>query len=239
MKVFFIKRRWLFLFWMLLGVLLIGMYILKIIDDQSIATFASPIRGRIIVIDPGHGGIDPGAVSKNGTKEDSINLSISNKLKAYFEKENAKVIMTRTDEDGVYDSLGNLIRKKGQDMQRRIDIISNSNADAVISIHLNYFSQSQYYGGQTFYMKGSAEGEKLAMRIQSKLIEVLGRGNKREAKPVDNLRILKAGAAPSVLVECGFLSNPEEEQLLKDPKYQEQVAWAIYSGIVDYFAQSR
>ena len=130
---------------------------------------------------------------------------------------------------------GALGKNKREDMKKRVEIIKNSNADIVISIHLNKFQQSKYYGAQTFYMAGSQEGQKLAQCIQTKLIDILDRGNTRQIKAVSDLLILKAGQAPSVVVECGFLSNPQEERLLKTDEYQEQVAWAIYCGIVDYF----
>ena len=206
-------------------------------DLESIDTFGSPLRNRIIVIDAGHGGIDPGAVSKDGTREDKINLKIAYKVKEHLEREGAKVIMTRTSDDGLYDiGVGKGARKmKEQDMQRRIDTIKNSNPHIVVSIHLNHFSQSKYYGAQTFYMTGSKEGERLAQCIQAKLISILDRGNTRKIKEVDNIRILKVGNAPCVLVECGFLSNPEEESLLKTDAYQNDIAYSIYCGIVDYF----
>lgn len=107
----------------------------------------------------------------------------------------------------------------------------------MISIHLNQFSQPQYFGAQTFYMKGSEEGEQLAECIQQQLIRILNRGNKRQIKAADNFLILKAVESPSVIVECGFLSNPQEEALLTTDDYQDQVAWAIYCGIVSYLSR--
>jgi len=100
---------------------------------------------------------------------------------------------------------------------------------------MNKFSQPQYYGGQTFYMTGSESGEKLAKSIQSQLIENLIEGNHRQIKAVNNLLILKAGSAPTVIIECGFLSNAKEEILLKSDDYQEKIAWSIFNGIVEYF----
>nr|MBO2495023.1 N-acetylmuramoyl-L-alanine amidase CwlD [Clostridia bacterium] len=229
MKVIFITKKWLIVFWILLGLMLFLIYALKLKEDSAILTLASPVSKKVIVIDAGHGGFDPGAVSDSGTREDKINLIIARKLKKYLENQGAKVVMTRqTDE-----ALG---RTKREDMQKRVEIIRNSNADIVVSIHLNKFQQSKYYGAQTFYMAGSEEGKRLAQCIQTQLIKILNRGNTRQIKAVSDLLILKAGQAPSVIVECGFLSNPQEEKLLKTDEYQEQVAWAIYCGIVDYFA---
>ena len=229
MKVIFITRRWIILFWVLLGIALFLLYALKLKEDRSIsAVFSSPVKEKIIVIDAGHGGFDPGAVSDSGTREDEINLKIANKLRRHLKDQGAKVVMTRKTD-------GALGKNKREDMKKRVEIIKNSNADIVISIHLNKFHQSKYYGARTFYMAGSQEGQKLAQCIQTKLIDILDRGNTRQIKAVSDLLILKAGQAPSVVVECGFLSNPQEERLLKTDEYQEQVAWAIYCGIMDYF----
>ncbi len=229
MKVIFITRRWIILFWVLLGIALFLLYALKLKEDRSIsAVFSSPVKEKIIVIDAGHGGFDPGAVSDSGTREDEINLKIANKLRRHLKDQGAKVVMTRKTD-------GALGKNKREDMKKRVEIIKNSNADIVISIHLNKFQQSKYYGAQTFYIAGSQEGQKLAQCIQTKLIDILDRGNTRQIKAVSDLLILKAGQAPSVVVECGFLSNPQEERLLKTDEYQEQVAWAIYCGIMDYF----
>ncbi|MBM7581609.1 N-acetylmuramoyl-L-alanine amidase [Caldicoprobacter guelmensis] len=230
MRVIFITKKWLIVFWVLLGLILFLLFALKSKEDSAILTLASPVSKKVIVIDAGHGGFDPGAVSNSGTREDRINLLIAKKLKKHLENQGATVIMTRqTDE-----ALG---RNKREDMQRRVEIIRNSNADIVVSIHLNKFRQSKYYGAQTFYMSGSEEGKRLAQCIQTQLIKVLNRGNTRQIKAVNDLLILKAGQAPSVVVECGFLSNPQEERLLRTDEYQEQVAWAIYCGIVDYFIE--
>jgi len=229
MKVIFITKKWLIVFWILLGLMLFLIYALKLKEDSAILTLASPVSKKVIVIDAGHGGFDPGAVSDSGTREDKINLIIARKLKKYLENQGAKVVMTRQ----IDEALG---RTKREDMQKRVEIIRNSNADIVVSIHLNKFQQSKYYGAQTFYMAGSEEGKRLAQCIQTQLIKILNRDNTRQIKAVSDLLILKAGQAPSVIVECGFLSNPQEEKLLKTDEYQEQVAWAIYCGIVDYFA---
>ena len=123
-------------------------------------------------------------------------------------------------------------------MTRRVEILQKANPDIVVSIHLNQFGQSQYFGAQTFYMRNSEEGELLAKSIQQQLLRILDRGNKRDIKPSDSFLILKAVDSPSVLVECGFLSNPQEESLLITDDYQEEIAWAIYCGIISYLSSS-
>ena len=237
MKVYYVNKRWLFFIWIILGLIIIAFYIIKIRDNKAYPTFASPIHGTTIVIDAGHGGIDPGAVSKNGTCEDEINLKIAKKLQVYIEKEGAKAVMTRKTDKGLYEEDFTGSRKR-QDMQRRVEIIKEANPDLVISIHLNQFGQSQYFGAQTFYKANSEESEVLAKSIQEQLIRVLDKDNKREIKPSDDFMILKAVDSPSVLVECGFLSNPQEEHLLKTDDYQERIAWAIYCGIISYLSKA-
>lgn len=229
MRVLYIRRPWLYVLWIVLGILLAALYCLKSKEDISLGVFISPAYGKVVVIDAGHGGFDSGAVSSSGVREDEINLKLAKKLEQHLEHEGVQVVMTRNDSKAIG-------RTKQEDMNKRVQIIRDSNPDIVVSIHLNHFSQSRYYGAQTFYMEGSQEGKKLAQCIQSQLIRILDRGNRRQIKAVSSLRILKASEAPSVIVECGFLSNPEETELLETDDYQEQVSWAIYSGIIQYFS---
>ncbi|MGI6112543.1 MAG: N-acetylmuramoyl-L-alanine amidase CwlD [Mahellales bacterium] len=203
---------------------------------QTLEAMGFPTTGKVIVIDPGHGGEDPGAVSPGGTEESHINLAIAKRLKEYLEQDGTMVIMTREDDRGLYDQGGTFRQRKLQDLERRRQIVIDSNADLFISIHINKFPQSKYYGAQTFYLTGDQEAERLAKIIQARLIEVLGRNNKRQAKASNDYYILKDNNAVSVLVECGFLSNAQEEMLLKDAQYQDKIAWAIYTGIVEYLS---
>ncbi|HHY81106.1 MAG TPA: N-acetylmuramoyl-L-alanine amidase CwlD [Clostridiales bacterium] len=229
MKYLYLSRNKLFLLWALVGIGLILIIAAQPADKDMLAVFSSPADNKVIVIDPGHGGIDSGAVSPSGTREDELNLKVAMKLKQYLTNHNATVIMTRETNEG-------LAARKSEDMRKRVELIKNSNADIVISIHMNKFPQSKYFGAQTFYMAGSEKGKKLAVCIQTKLVENLIEGNNRKIKPADNLVILKASSAPSVIVECGFLSNAKEEALLKTDEYQEKIAWSIFSGIIEYFA---
>jgi len=229
MKIFFISKRLLISMWIVIGVILLLIYETRDIQNVPTAVMVAQLEGKTIVLDAGHGGFDPGAVSERGTKEAEINLFIAQKLQKLLETRGAAVVMTRTEQKA-------LASTKREDMRKRIEVLRESNADIAISIHLNKFKQPQYFGAQTFYMSGSYEGEKLAQNIQRQLIQVLGRGNRREIKPVKDFLILKAVSLPTVLVECGFLSNPDEEQLLLTDQYQELVAWAILLGILDYFS---
>lgn len=195
-----------------------------------------PMKNKVIMIDPGHGGIDPGAVGRTGVLEDEINLQIGLKLRKLIEQFGGIGLMIREDDSGLYSEGSARIReKKNEDLRERHKMINESDADIFISIHLNFFPQSQYYGAQCFYNKGDEEGKKLAELIQAELIDVIKNNNIRKAKSIDTVYLLKNNKMPSVLVECGFLSNPEEERLLKDENYQEKLAWAIFMGIMKYF----
>lgn len=188
----------------------------------------------VIVVDAGHGGIDGGAIGRNGTIEKNINLEIAKKLKGYIESHGDTCIMIREVDEGLY-SYETRKGRKAEDLKNRKQIIKENKADIFISIHLNYFPDSRYYGAQTFYPSNDFESEKLAKSIQAQLIKVLDRNNNRVAKPSDTYYILKDNGIPSVIVECGFLSNPEEEYLLNQDEYQNKIAWAIYCGVLDYF----
>ncbi|SQC00681.1 N-acetylmuramoyl-L-alanine amidase CwlD [Clostridium tetanomorphum] len=188
------------------------------------------------MIDPGHGGIDGGAVSKNGTVEKDINLSISLKLRDELEKNEYKVIMTREEDKGLYSDKGRIRDKKREDLNNRCKMKQNSNCDAFISIHLNMFPESKYYGAQVWYSSND-NSKKLASLIQSNFKLNLDETNKRAEKPAKNdYKILRSeDDIPSVIVECGFLSNPNEERKLKDSKYQEDIANIIATSINQYF----
>lgn len=189
-----------------------------------------------VAIDPGHGGRDPGKVGVTGTLEKDINLQIALKLKAYLEKKDINVVMTRTEDvDLGIDSDSN---KKAADMRRRVEAINNSDAIIAVSIHQNSFTQESIKGSQVFYYTQSAEGETFAKVIQSQLKETLKDGNKREAKSNDSYYMLKKTNCPIVIVECGYLSNYSESALLVDEEYQGKVAFAVHLGIMSYINES-
>ncbi|NLN40927.1 MAG: N-acetylmuramoyl-L-alanine amidase [Clostridiales bacterium] len=179
MRVFFISKKWLYIFWIILGLIIGSLYVIKLREEKALTVFTSPAHGITVAIDAGHGGMDPGAVSKSGVREDEINLKIAKRLQSYLENGGAKVVMTRKTNEGLYDKdyTGS---KKRQDMSRRVEILKKAKPDMVISIHLNQFNHPQYFGAQTFYMKGSEEGKQLAECIQQQLIRILNRGNKRQ-----------------------------------------------------------
>ncbi len=177
-----------------------------------------------------------GAVSNNGVSEADINLKIVLKLQQLLEQSGTEVILTRSDENAIYDLDKKTLRdKKNSDIKNRVKIGNNSSADIFVSIHLNKIPQSQYSGWQTFFKDGNEDSKKLATSIQNNLNEAMQKENKREPLKINNIYIIKKVEIPTTIVECGFLSNPEEEKLLQQDEYQDKLAWGIYNGIMQYF----
>lgn len=213
---------------------------LLIQNAMTQSTNASPLKEKIIVIDPGHGGIDAGA-SANGAVEKEINLAIANFLKEYIEAGGGKAYMTRDTDDNTADpNRAKGVSQKKSDLQMRKSDIEKYKADIFISIHMNKFEQSKYRGAQVFYDDDSQENRLLAEAIQQSLKDVLKDGNKRVAKNTgDSIFVLRDNKIPSALIECGFLSNTDEANLLKTAEYQKSVAEGIYTGIIKYFNGDR
>lgn len=191
---------------------------------------------KIVLIDPGHGGIDGGAKSKNGTIEKDINLAISFKLKSKLEEKGYKVTMTREDDIGLYEDSKTVKNKKRQDLAKRVELKKITNCDLFISIHQNMFPQAKTKGAQVWYAHNQ-ESKKLAKIIQESLKNNLDENNHRVCKPAcDQYKILRDDyKGASVIVECGFLSNPEEEKKLKDQEYQDKIATAIANAVEQYY----
>ena len=194
---------------------------------------------KTILIDPGHGGEDPGAVSAySGFKEKEANLYISLKLKELLEVEGYKVIMTREEDKLEYTpGLTNVVKKRAQDLIRRKKLMDEAGADIVLSIHINKIAETQYFGAQAFSPKNSEKSMKLAQSIQKALKESVDPTNKREAiEKKEDIIILRNPKTVTVVVECGFLSNAAEEKKLITKEYQEKIAIAIKDGVLNYFS---
>lgn len=206
-------------------------------QNETVTTNALPVANKTIVIDAGHGKPDDGAVGLFGTTEQAINLSITLKLQKLLEQSGAKIILTRSDENGIYSTDSeNIKNKKVSDIKNRVEIGNNSDADIFISIHLNkYPESSKYKGWQTFYQKDNIESENLALLIQENLNKNIEYDNHRTILPIYNVYIMDHVKIPSVTVECGFLSNEEEARLLQEDNYQNKIAWGIFIAIQDYF----
>ena len=199
-------------------------------------TFAIDNSDKVILIDPGHGGIDGGAQSKAGTIEKDINLQIALKLRDNLEEKGYKVYMTRDEDEGLYQK-GNTVReKKREDLNRRVEMKKETECDIFISIHQNMFPQSKCYGAQVWYASND-NSYNLATVVQDSIKESVKDNNKRVAKPAAEayliLRDKYEGA--SILVECGFLSNPDEEAKLKSDEHQNLIVEGISVGIDKYF----
>lgn len=189
-----------------------------------------------IVIDPGHGGEDGGAVASDGTMEKDINLSVAGYLKDMFLSGGYSVTMTRSSDCAIYDKGINTIKeKKVSDMKNRLKIFNSDNNNTVISIHQNKFTQSQYSGTQIFFSPNNKESLLLAESIKKSVTGFLQPQNTRETKSGNkSIYLLWNANVPSVIVECGFLSNDDELKKLKSGDYQKQMAFAIYCGCLEY-----
>jgi N-acetylmuramoyl-L-alanine amidase len=186
----------------------------------------------VVVIDAGHGGTDPGKVGVDGSLEKDINLAVAKRLKTYLEQDDIRVIMTRETDTGLYSDTDS--RKKMADMKKRCEIIEESGADLVVSIHQNSYHEESVSGGQVFYYRDSAKGKALAEILQKRFSYVLGEQNRRLPKANGNYYLLLHVKCPIVIVECGFLSNRKEAGLLNSGEYQDKLAYTIHMGVAEY-----
>ena len=189
------------------------------------------------MVNSGHGGFDGGAEASDGTKEKDINLIIAGRLREFLQFGGFEVIMTRKTDTGTEENSDDTIgKRKVSDMKNRLEII-NSNTDAVfVSVHLNKFTTSSAKGAQVFYSPNNELSLNLAESLQKSIAVTLQKENTRTVKKADkSIYLLKNATIPAVIVECGFLSNPEELSLLKNPDYQDKMAFSIYCGIMEYY----
>lgn len=226
-KFFVLKRKWI-----LIALCLIFIIASVVVYFSAIRPTFQPKPLRTIVIDAGHGGIDNGTYGKiTGVKESQLNLLYANSLKKMFEELDFKVVMTRKDENGLYSVTA--ANKKRSDMQKRKSIIDKSGAAIVLSVHMNSFSLPSCQGAQVFYASGNDSGKRLAQKVQNSLSQSFS--NARKNAEVGDYYILNCTDKPSILVEFGFLSNPQEEKLLQDKDYMQKMCYSVLSGILEYF----
>ncbi|MBQ8923837.1 MAG: N-acetylmuramoyl-L-alanine amidase [Lachnospiraceae bacterium] len=182
----------------------------------------------VIVVDAGHGGNDPGKVSSNGIMEKDVNLAIAIKLKTELESKGATVILTRDSDMSL--AIDGATNKKISDLNQRMAIVNGENADLLISIHQNSYTDKNVKGAQAFY--GSSEESKaVAEEIQDCIRNYVDSDNTRKAKSGSDYYILRKSVCPSVIIECGFLSNPDETAKLIDDKYQQKLAESIAEAV--------
>ena len=204
-------------------------------QNKKIETMSSTFQ-QLIVIDAGHGLPDGGAT--NGEiYESNLNLMIAQKLQEELEERGYEIIMTRETENNIADSdkQSSLSQMKQSDLTNRVTIINESGADFCISIHLNKFENAKYWGWQTFYHEPSEAGKKLAKCIQENIGQVISKENKRTPLKIEGIKIVDKTNIPVVIVECGFISNPEEAKLLQDETYQNQLVEGIANGVEAFY----
>lgn len=222
MKIFSLKKKTL----IIVIITVIAVATVVTVSVVSATSSAVAPNGLVVVIDPGHGGRDGGVVgSGTGTKESDVNLGIAKSLKHFLTEAGYGVVMTRESDEDLADSSGSF---KQSDMKARKKIIENANADLVVSIHQNSYPRKEIKGAQVFYAPGSETGRTYAESMQKVLNGTLN--SDRTAKSGDYY-IIQCSETPSILIECGFLSNPTEENLLITPAYQQKVAYSITTGI--------
>lgn len=198
----------------------------------------APLNNRTcFIIDPGHGGIDGGAVSCTGVFESKINLDISLRLNDLMQLLGYDTKMTRTTDVSIYISGNTIAAKKASDLKERVKIVNETENGILLSIHQNHFSDSYYKGGQMFYPKTEGS-EVLAKALQEAFVATVNPQSNRKAKPVEGIYLMKHIQKTGVLIECGFLSNYEEEYLLRKAEYQKKICCVIASVCAEYLNQN-
>ncbi len=187
------------------------------------------LKGKTIVIDPGHGGSDPGAIGKSGLAEKTVTLAISTELRKLLEEKQAKVILTRNNDRDVHSRHASDV----QELQSRINIANKARADVFVSVHIDSFIDSTAKGTTSYFAPQSMRGELLAMHIQQSLVDQLGLPDRGFRD--NDFYVLKHAAVPAVLAEIAFISNPFEEEKLHQPDFIKKAAYGIFTGITRFF----
>lgn len=200
-----------------------------------ISVFSGGSGSSTLVLDAGHGGMDGGAVAADGTAEQDINLSIAMRCRELAELCGVPTVMTREDAQSLrYDPEKTIRQNKVADIRARAEITQSAGNPMFVSVHLNKFTDAAYRGAQVFWSKNNADGKTLAECIQSSLISGVNDGNQRAAKQAaDGIWLMKTLTCPAVIVECGFLSNAQEAERLKQEAYQQKLALCIVSGCLN------
>jgi len=225
----------------ILGVLLLAFLIQfplsKSEFSNSDEAWSLPLTGKTIVLDPGHGGPDGGAVGADDTEEKDIALEVAKMLQSYLQQNGALVYLTREeDKDLAAEDTTGLARRKAEDIRNRLDFIHEKDPDLFLTIHLNALPSERWRGAQTFYYPEFEENRHLATKIQEEIIRNM-ENTDRSPLLINGIYLLKHAEVPGALVEIGFLSNGEERELLKQEDYQRGMAASIYEGILRYFTE--
>ena len=205
------------------------------ITESALPVAAPAAQKPVIVLDAGHGGLDSGAVGQSGVLEKDVNLAVVLDLRDMLEMSGFEVVLTRDEDISIYDpGVEGIRNQKLNDMDNRLKIIQSHPDSIFLCIHQNNFTDPQYFGGQMFYNNNHPDNRTLAQIMQRRFAD-LQPGNDREIKlSGEELFLLKSNKNPSLMIECGFLSNPDEEQKLSTKEYQQKVAFTIYGGVMEY-----
>ncbi len=205
------------------------------VTEHTLPTSAPVSDKPVIVIDAGHGGLDSGAVGKSGLLEKDVNLAVVKYLQQFLEISGFETVLTRSEDISIYDPGTEGIRnQKLSDMDNRLEIIQSYPDSIFLCVHQNNFTDPKYFGAQMFYNNNNPNNRTLAQIMQNRFA-ILQPDNDREIKlSGDELFLLKSNINPSLMIECGFLSNPEEEALLATEEYRQKIAFTIYCGVIEY-----
>lgn len=205
------------------------------VTDNALPTAVETAEKPVIVLDAGHGGLDSGAVGKSGLLEKDVNLSVVKKLASMLKMSGFEVVLTRNEDISIYDpGVEGIRNQKLSDMDNRLEIVQKYPDSIFLCIHQNNYTDPQYFGGQMFYNNNNPDNRTLAQIMQNRFA-TLQPGNDREIKlSGEELFLLKSNPNPSLLIECGFLSNPKEEALLATDEYRQQTAFTIYCGLIEF-----
>ena len=218
---------------MVTGGILLALFVSGFIANKAVQIYArnTPMTARTcVIIDAGHGGVDGGAISCTGMKESEINLEIALRLNDLMHLLGLKTYMIRSEDVSIYTSGESIAAKKISDLKERVRIINNTPNAILVSIHQNYFEDPQYSGTQIFYNSD----RELARQLQSAFVLALNPNNRRKAKQAKGVYLMQNIKCPGVLIECGFLSNKIEENLLRDEVYQKKICCVIATVVSCY-----
>ena len=232
--VFVIKRKKLFIY---LATIMVAVFLVALINEQSTTVSAVPSSNHIIILDPGHGGADGGASGSDGTIEKDLNLKIALKVQKLLQQSGCTVFMTRSDDRSlstIEDEINKM--RKVADLNNRHQMADDLKVEGFVSIHMNTFSDPQYFGSQVFYSSSPADSKYLADYIQDEIRKIDPENQRVTKNGSGSIFILNDVSVPSVVVECGFLSNEKDLTRLKSEDYQNKLAGAIYNGIVRFYS---
>lgn len=222
------------------GLMAVAFVLCVLMGNEAVTTLAEnrPVQRRVcIVIDPGHGGEDGGAVSCSGIPESSYNLEISQRLNALLNLLGYHTEMIRTSDISVYTKGETLAQKKASDLKERVNRINGLDQAVLLSIHQNHYPDERYSGAQIFYANTEGSSE-LAQHLQAVFVSTLNPGSHRQAKKASGIYIMEHIRCPGVLIECGFLSNHAEEAKLRNPEYQKKLCCVIASATCQYLSNT-